>query len=295
MTSGPGWLAALNLRYELVQGRTVSTHMHDGPLRVLKSLYPEGGAVCHDVIVHPPGGVVAGDRLRVNVDVGSGAHAIITTPGATRFYRSEGAVAEQSVHLRLAPGARLEWVPLEAVAYPAARVRNSVQVSLGAGAELMGWDILCLGLPASGQPFDQGWWQGRIEVGHAWLEQAVLHAQDHRLLQSPLGLAGHEVVASAWWAVGLDPNQAASHSAARTSQARVESAVEVARSCIASSDAALKRSVQAGVSQPAAGVAVVRALAKRSEPIGALLRRVRCAWRAQLWQHSAIEPRVWST
>jgi urease accessory protein len=80
---------------------------------VQKSLYPEGGAVCQNVIVHPPGGIVGGDTLAVNVDAGPGVHAQLTTPGAAKCYRSSGAFARQRIGLRAARGAVLEWIPQE--------------------------------------------------------------------------------------------------------------------------------------------------------------------------------------
>ena len=55
------WHASLQLDYALEQGRSVARHQHSGPLRILQSLYPEGDAVCHNVLVHPPGGLTAGD------------------------------------------------------------------------------------------------------------------------------------------------------------------------------------------------------------------------------------------
>ena len=111
------WNATLTLDYSLESKRSVLRHLHSGPLRVLQSLYPQGDSVCHTVLVHPPGGLVGGDSLDMLVAVGSGAHALVTTPGATRFYRSEGALAMQRAHLQLAPNARLEWLPLEAILY----------------------------------------------------------------------------------------------------------------------------------------------------------------------------------
>ena len=81
---------------------------HEGPLRVLQRLYPEGSGICHHVLVHPPGGVVGGDGLHLDVRLDAGARALITTPSATRFYRSEGALALQHSRLKLADGARLE-------------------------------------------------------------------------------------------------------------------------------------------------------------------------------------------
>ncbi len=96
-----GWHAQLALDYRACHGRTVLHFTHDGPLRVLKSLYPEGPAICHNVLVHPPGGLVGGDELDITVQVGAGAHALVTTPGAARFYKSNGQPARQRRRLRL--------------------------------------------------------------------------------------------------------------------------------------------------------------------------------------------------
>ena len=94
-----GWPAQLTLRYRREGERCIAHDQHEGPLRVLQPLYPEGPGICHHVIVHPPGGVVGGDTLRVHAALADGCHALITTPGATRFYRSEGAPAQQQVQL----------------------------------------------------------------------------------------------------------------------------------------------------------------------------------------------------
>ena len=72
------WHAGLRLDYALEGGRTVARFAHDGPLRILQSLYPEGDATCHNVLVHPPGGVVGGDVLRIDVNVQRGGHALVT-------------------------------------------------------------------------------------------------------------------------------------------------------------------------------------------------------------------------
>jgi hypothetical protein len=101
----PGaWRAQLDLGYRFDGERTVlTTRVHQGPLIVQKSLYPEGGAVCQNVIVHPPGGIVGGDTLAVNVDAGPGAHAQLTTPGAAKCDRSRA-----FAHQRIGP-ARRAW------------------------------------------------------------------------------------------------------------------------------------------------------------------------------------------
>ena len=150
--STAGWKGQLSLRYWRDGARTVALDRHEGPLRVLQRLYPEGDGICHHVLVHPPGGVAGGDVLELQAELGAGTHAVITTPGATRFYRSGGRPARQSARLRLAPGARAEWLPLENIAYPGCQVENRTEIELSPGAEMLGWDLLALGLPASGAP-----------------------------------------------------------------------------------------------------------------------------------------------
>ncbi len=109
--------------------------------------------------------------------VAAGAHGLITTPGATRFYKSAHERAVQAVHARLAEGARLEWLPLEALAYNQCRAENRAVFELAPGAELLGWDITALGLPAADLPFVQGSFAQHIEVPGVWLEQGRIAAR----------------------------------------------------------------------------------------------------------------------
>ena len=273
------WHASLQLDYTLEGTRTVARHAHNGPLRILQSLYPEGDAVCHNVLVHPPGGLVGGDTLDISATVGPGAHGLVTTPGATRFYRSTGERALQRTHLTLAEGARLEWLPLEALCYNACNAENHLTLNLAPGAECMGWDVTALGLPHAGQPFDTGRFVQHIEAPGRWLERGVIDAADHRLLESPLGLAGQRCMASLFFVVGTP-----------LERARRDTALDAARAVM---DAhALKAS--AGATSPNGQVLVVRALAPQVEPAMQLLQQVRAAWRAALWQLCAEPPRIWS-
>lgn len=274
------WHATLNLHYTRQDQRTVAHYHHEGPLRVLQSLYPEGDAVCHNVLVHPPGGLVGGDTLAIKIEVQADAHGLVTTPGATRFYKSATEPAVQSVHARLAPDARLEWLPLEALAYNQCRAENKAVFELAPGAELMGWDITALGLPEAGQPFVEGTFAQHIEVPGVWREQGRIDATDLRLMDGPLGLAGQRCMATLFFVAGQP-----------IERQRREQALEVVRSLI---DGHALRAT-AGATSPHPQVLVLRVLAPLVEPALDLLKQARAAWRQQLWALEAVPPRVWAT
>jgi urease accessory protein len=275
-----GWQASLELDYAHEGGRSVARFRHEGPLRILQSLWPEGDGVCHNVLVHPPGGLVAGDRLALRVRAGAGSHGLVTTPGASRFYRSEGEAAVQDVQVRMEPGARLEWLPLEALYYSGCQATNRLQLELAPGAEFLGWDIAALGLPQAGQPFVQGSVLQHLELQGAWLERGRIDADDRRLMDGPLGLAGHRCLASLFFCSGSE-----------LPRARREALLELAREVIGSDPLA----ASAGATAPGPQVIVVRVLAPLVEPALQLLRRIRRAWRPTVWNLHGAEPRGWHT
>src|ERR1700731_2638714 len=104
--------ARLTLGFSDDHGTTrLTDRRHYGPLRVQKALYPEHPSVCHAVVIHPPGGVVGGDQLQIEARVGAAANALITTPGAAKWYKANGHVSRQQIRLEAAAGAALEWLP----------------------------------------------------------------------------------------------------------------------------------------------------------------------------------------
>jgi urease accessory protein len=274
-----GWHANLKLDYALESQRSVARYVHDGPLRVLKSLYPEGDSVCHNVLVHPPGGLVGGDTLDIQVTVGEGAHGLITTPGAARFYRSDGALALQRTTLKLENEARLEWLPLEALLYSGCIAENKLVFDLAAGAQMLGWDVMSLGLPDAGLAFDKGTFNQHMEMPGHWLERGTLAASDTKLLQSPLGLAGHTCVATLFFASGSQLDRA-------LREKLLESARELAGTH--------NLRASAGATSPGPRVVLLRVLAPRVEPAMDLLRKVWLTWRGIAWGKAADMPRIWA-
>ncbi len=196
----PRWEARLDLGYEKRGGRSVlARRSHSGPLRVQRDLYPEGEGTCHTIVVHPPGGIAGGDTLAVNARLGRDCAALLTTPGAGKWYRTQGAAASQALEFDLGPGASLEWLPQETIIFDGAIADMKTTVRLAPGAAYTGWEILCFGRAASGQKFATGLLSQHTEV-HAddrlvWSERARI-AGDDPLLASPVGLRGHTVCAT---------------------------------------------------------------------------------------------------
>ena len=153
---GTGWQAGLSLTFELRPDRTVlGRTRRKGPLTVQQPFYPEND-VCHVYLLHPPGGIVGGDRLDLDVRLKEKAHAVITTPGAGKFYRSSGktAILQQTFHLE--PGSVLEWFPQETILFNGALAKIQTTVDCAPGSSFFGWDILCLGQPVRDIRFDTG-------------------------------------------------------------------------------------------------------------------------------------------
>jgi urease accessory protein len=273
------WHARLNLALRLEAGRCVARFEHDGPLRLLQTLYAEGDGIAHNVLVHPPSGLVGGDTLDVQIDAGPGTHGLVTTPGASRFYRSDGEPAVQRTRIALQENARFEWLPLEAICYSGCLAQNHLEMNLAAGSELIGWDIAALGLPEAQLPFLKGHLLQHLEVRGAWLERGRIAAQDTLLMDGPLGLATQRCVATLFIAAGND-----------FSRARREQALDLAREAIA----AHPLCQLAGATAPGPRVITVRVLAPLVEPAAGLLKSIRNAWRTALWSLPATQPRTWA-
>ncbi|ANE54874.1 urease accessory protein UreD [Methylomonas sp. DH-1] len=191
-TDTTAWEAELTLGFSQRGDKTALVkRQHRGPLTVQRPFYPED-EVCHVYLLHPPGGVVAGDRLTINASAEPGAHALITTPAAGKFYRSGGGEAKQAVNLKVAEHASLEWLPQETIVYEGARLHSSMNIDLAEHGRFIGWEILALGRPAAGEGFENGSTNLNWRISRAgrlvYLERLRL---DAAAFQARWGLSGH--------------------------------------------------------------------------------------------------------
>ncbi len=195
-----GWEATLRLAFQRRGERSVLARRSSvGPLAVQKALYPEGGLVCHAIVLHPPGGIAGGDRLEIAIEVEADAHALLTTPGATKWYRSTGAEAVQSVGIAIARNAVCEWLPQENIFFESTFARNALNVDLQPGAVFCGWDVMCLGRTARGERFQSGQIRQHLRVtsgAKLLFEELGTVEGSSALLNSPIGMAGYPVCAT---------------------------------------------------------------------------------------------------
>jgi urease accessory protein len=174
----------------------LAARRHDGPLVVQKPLYPEGGEVCHAIVVHPPAGIAGGDELEIDVRLQPNAQALLTTPGAGKWYRSAGRPGRKRIVHRVAAGAALEWLPQESIVFDGALAELRSEISLEGDACYFGWEIVCLGRTGSGERFARGACSLASELlrdgALLWFERGRIDAGG-ALMQSRAGLGSRPV------------------------------------------------------------------------------------------------------
>ena len=191
------WQGRLSLRFSARDGRTVLVgRRHEGPLCVQRPFYPEGPAPCHVYVLHPPGGVVGGDGLRLDIAVEQGARALVTTPGATKLYRSAGAEAAIVQDFAVADGGCLEWLPQEPIVHDGALARQETAVELAGDAAFAGWEICCLGLGAARERFGAGFFGQGLRLardGRPLFADRCHFTGGSSMLEEAWGLGTHRV------------------------------------------------------------------------------------------------------
>lgn len=267
--AGSGWSASLQLGFSRRGEKTVlSERVHHGPLTVQRPFYPEN--VCHVYLIHPPGGVVAGDELLISANAAPATQALLTTPAAGKFYRSAGGEARQTVNLQVAAGASLEWLPQETIIYEGARLQSNMHIQLSAQARFIGWEVLALGRPAADEGFASGSVHLNWRIQHAdrllyWERQQL----DAQVLQARWGLSGQPACGSLF----AYPADAA---------------------CLAAVQALIGDDAWRGVTL-IDGLLISRALDQRADRLRSFFEAVWRLLRTEVVGQPVCPPRIWAT
>ena len=273
------WSAALELGFATDgQATRLARRVHRGPFLVQRPFFPEGREVCHVYLLHPPGGLVGGDELRLDLRVEAGAHTLVTTPAAGKAYRTLGPAARQTHALAVEADGALEWLPQETILYDGCDLELDTRVELGAAARFFGAETMVFGLPARGQSFARGSCRQAFALHR---DGAPIFVERGRfdggapVHSAPWGLAGATVLTLIVAAPGPG-----------------EASLEALRALAAG----LGGNERAGATVLGDGdVLVARHLGGRAEEARAF---VQAAWRLlrpELFGRAAVAPRIWAT
>jgi urease accessory protein len=273
------WAAELHVRFRRRNDKTILIEKrHTGPLLVQKALYPEGREVCHVVIVHPPGGIAGGDDLAIHVDLEPGTSAVLTTPAATKWYKGAGRGSRQQVHIRIAKGCALDWLPQENIYFNATQVDSRLTLQIEPEATAIGWEVGLLGRQASAEEWLEGSIRSEASIvdenrRQLWVERIILDASS-QLRQAPQGLSGYNVFGTLW-AIGSSDAAAIAEELA--------------------SELPFETDLRAGVTTTPEGILLVRAVAHDVEQ---LRRTMIACWtrlRPSFHRLQAQPLRLWTT
>lgn len=174
------WHGKIKLNYQFNQHKTeLLSSFTQSPFKIQQSFYPEGEAICHNIILHTAGGVVGGDILDQEIILNDHSQSLITTPAANKIYRSNGKIAQQNINIRLENQTILEYLPQEMIIFNGAKYHQSNIINLHQDSTFLMWEIIRFGRTARGEIFNQGYWQSNLEI---WQESTPILI-DHICLQ----------------------------------------------------------------------------------------------------------------
>jgi urease accessory protein len=271
-----GWRAELDIRFEFSGGLTrLVRRRHIGPLAVQRAFHPEADGSAHVYLLHPPGGIAGADLLDIRCNVAEGARAVLTTPGATKFYRSDHAAAEQRITIDVGPGGVCEYLPQETILFRGTDASMTTRIMLAEDAVYLGWDFVCFGRPAAGEDFTRGRARQKLEILRSgrpiWVERLAVDGETG-LSVEPFMFAGKPIVGTLVYAGPIVENAVD----------RVRSAIGAAADGVFSASQ-LERTI------------VCRYLGNRMSEAKALFLQAWDVLRDAGLGKGAIAPRVWAT
>ena len=186
--------------FKSARGRTVLDRLHEDGAARIRLPRTHSAMSCEAVLINTAGGLTGGDRLSWEVTAGPHCHGVVTTQACEKVYRSAGGTAEVATSLRVADGARLDWLPQEAILFDGAELTRTITADLGPDARLLIVEAVIFGRHAMGERVNTGIFRDRWRIRRAG---KLVHAEDFRLegsiadtLARPAVLAGHRTMAS---------------------------------------------------------------------------------------------------
>lgn len=159
----PRAVGEVRLSVKTRQERTVIDQFrHSGSM---KCLFPRTLNDTQAVLVNTAGGVTGGDRFDTTVQLASHTGLTITTQACERAYRAQqGQAGSVTSRIKIAPEARLNWLPQETILFDGSALKRSLIVDVAENSRCLICEPLVLGRAAMGEQVRQGYLKDRIEI-----------------------------------------------------------------------------------------------------------------------------------
>jgi urease accessory protein len=173
----------VRVRFGASAGRTQALERAEsGGYRVR---FPRTRETCEAVLINTGGGMAGGDHMRAEISLDAGAAALVTTQAAEKIYRSQGALTEIGIDLKLAAGSRLDWLPQEMILFCGSRWHRQLTADIVADASLTIAESIVFGRVAMNEVVDRGSSHDRWRIRRGG---RLIFAEDMRLDANPAGL-----------------------------------------------------------------------------------------------------------
>ena len=207
------WCGEAQLQFVRRGEATIHQGGASSPLK-LQRAFSQASGHCELPLLHTAGGLVGGDRLRIQASLGPDSRALLTTVAAQKVYGSvarsrrqpAGSWAQQELNLQLGAGSDLEWLPQELVLYEGGLYEQRARIDLEPRASLLLAEVVRLGRTAAGEGLGAGRWRSTLEIRRLpGADQPGRWELVDRLelggaaLQGDHGLAGQPVFGSLVW------------------------------------------------------------------------------------------------
>ncbi|MGH3243982.1 MAG: urease accessory protein UreD [Spirillospora sp.] len=208
----PGKVGVLDLAFAVAGGRTELTgHFQKAPLHTTRPLYPDPPrpGMPYVMVMSSGGGVLQGDRYRMDLDCGPGTSVHITTQTATRLYRMEHDYATQMVDIAAAPGSYVEYLPKTTIPFGDSRFYQRLRVTAAPDATVVLGEKLMAGRLARGERHAYTAYCADLEVcdpaGHLLFADPIRFVPAEDAVTGPVAMDGFGLLASLYVVTAARP------------------------------------------------------------------------------------------
>jgi urease accessory protein len=155
--AGKVGILQLKLERDAYNRRTVIREQYcKTPLCVQRALYLEETlpAMAYVYIISPSGGILQGDRYRIDIVLSNNSFAHVTTQSATRIYKMEKNFGTQMVNVEVKEGSYFEYIPDQIIPFRNSRFYQAVELNVHDNATMIYSEMLVPGRVARGESFE---------------------------------------------------------------------------------------------------------------------------------------------